>query len=111
MPAAPKSDPSGKGFVNFVDARWTSLGDRYSDNDHDEHDPIDGCTEEDVGWMRIAAMVSTPNGIAQLAGLPVAVGTFTICDRLKLFSTKLIFCSLESVLDILCVLLERILHV
>ena len=55
--AAPKIDPSGEGFVNFVNARWTPLGDRYPDNDNDRHDPIDGCTEEDVGWMRIAAMM------------------------------------------------------
>jgi hypothetical protein len=55
--AAPKIDLFGEGFVNFVDARWTPMGDQYSDNDHNEHDPIDGCTEEDVGWMRIAAMM------------------------------------------------------
>ena len=55
--AAPKIDPSGEGFVNFVNARWAPLGDRYPDNNDDRHDPIDGCTEEDVGWMRIAAMM------------------------------------------------------
>jgi hypothetical protein len=55
--AAPKNDISGKGFVNFVDARWKPLGDRYSDNDDEKFDPIDGCTEENVGWIRIAAMM------------------------------------------------------
>ena len=55
--AAPKNDPSGKGFVNFVDARWKPLGNRYPDNNDERHDPVDGCTEENVGWMRIATMM------------------------------------------------------
>jgi len=54
---APTNDPCGKGFVNFVDARWKPLGDRYPDNDDERYDPIDGCTEENVGWMRIATMM------------------------------------------------------
>jgi hypothetical protein len=36
---------------------------------------------------------------------------FTICDRLKLSSTKFVFCSFESILDIMYVLFERIFHV
>lgn len=60
--AAPKLDLYGKGFINFVDSRWKPLGDRPSRSiiedieDEDEgFDPIDGCTEENVGWMRFAA--------------------------------------------------------
>jgi hypothetical protein len=58
--AAPEVDLQGAGFVNFVDSRWKPLGDRYYDDgdepDDDEVlDPIDGCTEENVGWMRITA--------------------------------------------------------
>ncbi|KAI7483805.1 hypothetical protein KC351_g4901 [Hortaea werneckii] len=55
--AAPKNDPSGVGFVNFVDARWTPMGDQYSDNEDDRFESIDGCTEENVGWMGIATMM------------------------------------------------------
>jgi hypothetical protein len=33
------------------------LGDRYPDNDDERFDQIDGCTEENVGWMRIVAMM------------------------------------------------------
>jgi hypothetical protein len=77
---APESDFYEGGFINFVDSRWKPLGDRPSrscidgiedgdedevieddeevieDEDEDEvFDPIDGCTEENVGWMRLAA--------------------------------------------------------
>lgn len=48
------------GSVNLVDADWLPLRERcpdeYSDDDDDEfaYDPIEGCTEEQVGWMMIA---------------------------------------------------------
>jgi hypothetical protein len=60
--AAPILDIYGEGVINFVDSRWKPLGDRPSRSvvegieDEDEvFDPIDGCTEENVGWMRFAA--------------------------------------------------------
>ncbi|KAI6814026.1 hypothetical protein KC327_g4385 [Hortaea werneckii] len=55
--AAPRNDPSGEGFVNFVDARWNPLGDIYPEDEDERYDPIDECTEENVGWMRIATMM------------------------------------------------------
>lgn len=59
MLAAPERDLFGKGFVNLVNSRWTFLSEdsyRYTgEPEHEEvFDPIDGCTEEDVGCMRIA---------------------------------------------------------
>lgn len=46
------------GSVNFVDADWRSLTewlqtDQLTDS-YFEFEPIDSCTEEDVGWMKIA---------------------------------------------------------
>jgi hypothetical protein len=48
-------------YVNFVDALWDPMGDQYHDGhcyDPDDElnevlDPIDGCVEENVGWMRV----------------------------------------------------------
>lgn len=46
------------GSVNFVDADWRSLRERLPTDqltdDYFAFEPIDGCTEEDVGWMKIA---------------------------------------------------------
>jgi hypothetical protein len=66
--ADPELGPFGEGSVNFVDSRWKSLGERTNpyrveedEEDEDEGDeedeededevldPIDRCTEEDVG--------------------------------------------------------------
>jgi hypothetical protein len=72
--SAPALDPSRKGFVNFVDSQWEpsseELPGEHGDEDEDEgegdddenvddesYDPIEGCTEENVGWMKIAAMM------------------------------------------------------
>jgi len=45
------------GFVNLVDARLTPASYHDIDEDHEPEclEPIDGCTEENVGWMRISA--------------------------------------------------------
>lgn len=72
-------DPFGEGFVNFVDSQWKPLGETTNpygvegdedyedyedyedeeDGDEDEVlDPIDGCTEENVGWMKLQASTS-----------------------------------------------------
>lgn len=59
--AAPRRDSYGEGFVNLVDSRWKPLGSRYPrTEDDDVFEPIDGWTEENVGWMRVAArMIDT----------------------------------------------------
>jgi hypothetical protein len=57
--AAPERDLCGKGYVNFVCSRWKPFGkEAYGPiEDGEELDAIDGCTEGDVGWMRIATMM------------------------------------------------------
>jgi hypothetical protein len=57
--AAPVRDPYGKGFVNFVDSRWKPMGsERYGEvEDEEKLDLIDGCTEENIGWMKIASVM------------------------------------------------------
>jgi hypothetical protein len=63
--ADPELGPFGEGFVNFVDSQWEPLGERTNpygveeDEDYEDYedeededevlDPIDGCTEENVG--------------------------------------------------------------
>jgi hypothetical protein len=46
------------GSVNFVDADWRPLRERLPaekiSNEEFEFDPVEGCTEEHVGWMKIA---------------------------------------------------------
>jgi hypothetical protein len=59
----PEFDWDGQGFVNFVDSRWRSFS-------HEEYyrgltglgdvtvfESIDGCEQENVGWMRITPML------------------------------------------------------
>lgn len=59
MSVASQNDASSQGFVNFVDVRWKSLGDRYPDNQDDMFDPIDKRTDN-VGRMMVAAtMIDT----------------------------------------------------
>jgi hypothetical protein len=57
--AAPVRDPYGKGFVNFVDSRWKPMGsERYGEvEDEEKLDLIDGYTEENIGWMKIASVM------------------------------------------------------
>lgn len=59
--AAPQPDLEGEGFVNLVDSQWKPLNESNSGEVEDEevHDAIDGCTEENVGWMRIATNTMT----------------------------------------------------
>jgi len=51
------------GSVNLVDVDWLPLQERFPDEGyHDDdgeyaYDPVEGCTEEDVGWMMIAGSV------------------------------------------------------
>jgi hypothetical protein len=57
----PEKDFDGVGYVNFVDGRWKPLSELTSnigqvDEGEDEvHEAIEGCTEENVGWMKITS--------------------------------------------------------
>jgi hypothetical protein len=57
--ATSKRDIYSEGFVDFVDSRWQPLGkERYGPvEDGEELDAIYGCTEVDVGWVRIASLM------------------------------------------------------
>jgi hypothetical protein len=72
--ADPELGPFGEGVVNFVDSQWKPLGERtdpYGVEGHDDCEdyedyededevlgPIDGCTEGNVGWMKLQASTS-----------------------------------------------------
>lgn len=59
----PEFDWHEQGFVNFVDSRWRPMSDedyyRGMTNEQREEvlDAIDGCEQENVGWMRITPML------------------------------------------------------
>jgi hypothetical protein len=47
------------GSVNLIDADWQSITERWPDEDFSDdgelsYEPVEGCTEEHVGWMMIA---------------------------------------------------------
>lgn len=43
-----------KGWVKLIDASWMSaLSDSDEEDEEDEHEPIEGVTEMDVGWVKI----------------------------------------------------------
>ncbi|KAH6629735.1 hypothetical protein C7974DRAFT_359712 [Boeremia exigua] len=44
---------SAEAFVKIVKADWEPLCEEF-DHEKDIYEPIEGCTEKDVGWMRIA---------------------------------------------------------
>ncbi|KAK7403921.1 hypothetical protein QQX98_010291 [Neonectria punicea] len=48
-------DGFNEGYVNFVNANWKSLAELGLDPGDEEHESIHGCTEEDVGWMKMSA--------------------------------------------------------
>jgi hypothetical protein len=61
-PQPPELDLDGVGYVNFVNAGWrplseltTIVGDISGVGGDEVHESIDGCTEENVGWMMIAS--------------------------------------------------------
>jgi hypothetical protein len=59
--------------VNFVDANWKPLSERFpaEGGEGDEsHEPIDGCREENVGWMKIAAFMVGPDFYDAMSGFP-----------------------------------------
>lgn len=45
---------SAEAFVKIVKADWEPEDDAEDECDKDVYEPIEGCTEKDVGWMRIA---------------------------------------------------------
>jgi hypothetical protein len=59
----------GTGHVNLVRAHWKSMKKQREEDGEDEcleeeqgdHEPIDGCCEEDVGWMKIASTMVDAN--------------------------------------------------
>lgn len=57
-PQPPEFDSDYVGYVNFVDAKWKSLSELVPDDpepaEDEVYEEIEGCTEENVGWMKIA---------------------------------------------------------
>jgi hypothetical protein len=52
---APKRDLHGQAFVNFVDSQWEPMPrEKYGGEEENVFHPVDGCTQENVGWMRVA---------------------------------------------------------
>lgn len=67
------------GYVNFVNAHWKSLLEHIPPNqltgDLEEdigglHEPIDGCCEEDVGWMKLESMGLSAGFYDTMTGCP-----------------------------------------
>lgn len=52
----------GAGYLNFVAANWKPMSQIKSElgivgaEEEEVYEPIEGCTEEDVGWMRISSI-------------------------------------------------------
>ena len=67
-------DWSDDGFVKLVDATWEPLGEQEDEEQEDDEwpgefwEPIEGCTEKDVGWMRITPLVIGPNLYEVMSG-------------------------------------------
>jgi len=68
-------DMLGEGYVNFVDANWMPLSERFPADEGGEcdelHEPIDGCREENVGWMKMASFtIVGPDFYDTMSGFP-----------------------------------------
>lgn len=66
-------DVDGKGYVNLVDANWKPLAETFpaEGGEGDEsHDLIDGCHEENVGWMKIASFMVGPDFYDAMTAFP-----------------------------------------
>ncbi|PVH73839.1 hypothetical protein DL98DRAFT_519703 [Cadophora sp. DSE1049] len=66
---APRPDHCHTGEVNFVDAYWEPLPEDRTANEQwvDQGlEAIDGCTQEDVGWMKIASWMLSPDFYARI---------------------------------------------
>lgn len=62
-PHVPDEDPFGFGYVDFVQAGLQAFVPMDADEleCHEEFEAIEGCTDEDVGWMRITASMLGPS--------------------------------------------------
>jgi hypothetical protein len=72
-PQSPEMDMHAEGYVNFVDANWKPLSERLpaEGGEGDEsYEPIDGCREENVGWMKIASFMVGPDFYEVMSGFP-----------------------------------------
>ena len=75
-PQPPNMDVDGKGYVNFVDANWKPLikilpaKAREVREIDQSYEPIDGCREEDVGWMKIGSVMAGPDFYDAMTGSP-----------------------------------------
>jgi hypothetical protein len=72
-PQPPEMDVDGEGYVNFVDANWEPLSERFptEDREVDElYEPIDGYREENVGWMKIASFMVGLEFYEAMSGFP-----------------------------------------
>ncbi|KAI7466088.1 hypothetical protein KC357_g7469 [Hortaea werneckii] len=87
--SAPECDMYGGGYVDFVDSQWEPMGEE-EDEDEDEYalcaedretfDSIEGCTEEDVGWMKIAADMIGAHWYSEASGFKYG-GWYTFYKR------------------------------
>ncbi len=75
-PQPPEVDLDGVGYVNFVDADWKPVSQIRSEigSTHNEaeevHESIEGCTEENVGWMRIPSRFVRADFYQAMIGYP-----------------------------------------
>lgn len=69
-PQATEGDPYGEGYVNFVKADWepTSEDIPEEDKDLEPYEPIEGCHDEDVGWMKLMSTQLTPTLYNAMSG-------------------------------------------
>lgn len=67
-PQPPELDLNCFGYVNLVKADWVSIKEKLTADEMADEDlyfeylyePIDGCCEEDVGWMRVPSINLSP---------------------------------------------------
>lgn len=77
-PQPPDDDFDGEGHVNFVDADWVPMSEWPKEYllhpnqtpEEDLYDPIDGCREENVGWMKMAAWMVGPSFYEAMYDVP-----------------------------------------
>lgn len=61
-PQPPELALDCSGYVNFVKANWVPMSQillaagHSLEDDGETYEPIEGCSEEDVGWMRLASI-------------------------------------------------------
>jgi hypothetical protein len=65
---------TGDAFVKFIDGSWEPLAESQQEEEEDDGwekevlEPIEGCTEEDVGWMRIMPLMIDADFYEVLSG-------------------------------------------